>query len=571
MRMRLVGAALGLACLSAASGEAQGAEVSARSAASFVDSVGVNVHMYYETTPYRESTLVADKLAALGVRHVRDGLVTNRPDHYAALRALAARGIKSNLIMGRPGHRHGTLDELLRTLQGELLGAVESVEGPNEYDVAGDPLWAGALRDYQTRLYRSVKENPSLASLPVIGPSLVRPDSHDILGDVSSELDFGNLHSYPGGQQPQLANFGRTLPQALTDAAKNSKEKPVIATETGYHGALASEGGHPPASERASGIYIPRLYLEYFRLGFARTFLYELLDEQPDPGRADPEANFGLLRSDFSEKPAYVGLKRLLELLGDQGAAAPPSLRYSLTGDVQGVQQVLLAKRDGSLYLCLWSSDSVFDVGRRLDLSPPARRVTLALEQPMQSAEVYRPGSSPAPLTRVKNPSKLDLDVPPDVTVVRLSGGSSTSGPRHHGPAVRAPRSSEASSAEVRSILTSSADATLRALKRRGARSVARRGRFAIVGRRLPAGSYRVSAHVGRAGRRAASDGKRTLIANRTAHLERAGGETIRVRLTRRGRRVLSKRTGMTLTISLALRSPSGERSAIRRGVRLAP
>ena len=63
---------------------------------------------------------------------------------------------------------------------------------------------------------------------------------------------------------------------------------------------IESTDDQPPVSERAAGIYVPRLLLENFREGIARTYIYELVDMSRDPDREKGFAGFGLLRSNSS-------------------------------------------------------------------------------------------------------------------------------------------------------------------------------------------------------------------------------------------------------------------------------
>ena len=76
--------------------------VAAVQADSVVDSYGVGVHLAWLDTPYRNADTVADKLAELGVRHVRDDLYQDNPGQYAAIKTVADRGVKFDLIMGDP-------------------------------------------------------------------------------------------------------------------------------------------------------------------------------------------------------------------------------------------------------------------------------------------------------------------------------------------------------------------------------------------------------------------------------------------------------------------------------------
>jgi hypothetical protein len=303
----------------------------------------------------------------------------------------------------------------------DLGGAVDAVEGPNEYDMRGHPNWTAELRDYQQRLYGAINGDPSLAAIPVIGPSIVHRSHQEELGDISGMLDYGNIHSYPYGEPPES-----NVSFQLERAGANSGAKPVIATETGYHTALSWDGEHPPVSEDAMATYVPRFFLGYFGRGISRTFSYELVDETPDPANADRESNFGLLRNDFSPKPAFVALRNLIAVLADPGPAfAPRSLGYSVGGSRAGLQQVLLQKRDGSFYLALWRATSVWDPSAEAALDPPSEAVTLSFDRRVTSARRYLPNVSPegSPL-RLHGDRPLTVEVGPRVVILRLTFGA---------------------------------------------------------------------------------------------------------------------------------------------------
>lgn len=399
----------------------------ARTAGSFVDSIGVNIHSSYSDTPYGERfDAVKAKLADLGVRHVRDGLEPERPDQYDALNELAATGIKSTLILGEPAIGSAGLAELIATLKANVRDAAEAIEGPNEIDMWGDASELPHLAGYQQDLHAAVKGDPSLAGLPVIGPSLVQPRNQEALGDISGQLDFGNIHSYPNGLSPE-----GNLSNHLDRAARNSGSKPVMATETGYNTASGETGELDPVSERAMAVYMPRLYLEYFRRGVARTFAYELLDE--GTGGSDPEDNFGLLRNDLSEKPAFAALRNTIDILDDSGPAfAPATVAYTLGGDTGDLHHLLLQKSDGTFYLALWRAEDVWDPASRRDLEAPEGRVTLELGRQAVGAEAYLPttSSSPAYTLPASSDRPLGVKVGAQVTIVRFTLGDKTTAGR---------------------------------------------------------------------------------------------------------------------------------------------
>ncbi len=417
-------AVLIVALVVVAAAPASAAAVQARPADSFVDSIGVNVHLPDDGTPYGERFgEVRDDLQSLGVRHVRDVLFVGVPEEYRRLRELADLDIHSTLILGDPDDGSWVLGELLALVRDGLGDSVEAVEGPNEFSTRGGPEWQPHLVAYQRRLYEAVAADPALAGLPVLGPSIVHGDQ-DELGDVSDWLDFGNIHSYPQGGPPDK------LGSAIARAEINSGSKPILATETGYNTALSWTGENPPVSEAAMATYMPRLFFEYFRWGIARTFAYELVDEHDDPGLANREDHFGLLRHDLSEKPAFAALRNTIAILADPGPAfAAGSLEYTLSdggvelpgGESPELHKVLLQRRDGSFDLALWRPTSVWDQAAQQPQDPGEAPVTVGLPPGYFAAAVYRPSQSAEPVWTSSLPSdSLSLEVGPEVAIVKL-------------------------------------------------------------------------------------------------------------------------------------------------------
>ena len=57
-------------------------------------------------------------------------------------------------------------------------------------------------------------------------------------------------------------------------------------TETGFHSALNNPPNrHKPTSRQAEAIYMPRLYLEYFRCGILRSYKYQFADDRTEEER----------------------------------------------------------------------------------------------------------------------------------------------------------------------------------------------------------------------------------------------------------------------------------------------
>jgi PASTA domain len=480
--LRMVGApaAAAIAVALLALPAPSGAAVKARQADSFVDSIGVNVHLTYSDTPYfQRFDAVRERLEELGIRHIRDGLDPESADQHRKLGELAAAGIGSTLILGSPAEGEGTPEELVSVVKNELSGDVDTVEGPNEYSTtSGDSEWVAHLTAYQQQLYEEVKGDPTLSSLPVIGPSLVHNDQ-STLGDISGTLDYGNIHSYPMGEPPEHG-----LGSAINHAELNSGPKPIVATETGYDTALNWSGENPGVSEQAMATYVPRLFLEYFRWGIVRTFSYELVDEHVDEGEESREDHFGLLRNDLSEKPAFAALRNTIRLLEDPGPSfAPGALDYSLIedgaelagGESKGLHKVLLEKRDGTFYLALWRLSSVWNAERREPIASPPEPVTLEVRPGIEAAAEYQPNASSGPIWSVSHPTgPLTIEVGPQIVIVELKPGTGDAQPLPTDASTPTP---EGSSPGRRCAVPRLKGRTLKSARRRLARSGCRVGR----------------------------------------------------------------------------------------------
>ncbi len=400
---------------------AEAAPQRAATANSFIESIGVATHFTYTDTAYGRFAELKSRLAELGVHHIREDLLPNRPDQYQHLNELAAQGIGSTLIMGSPGNGIGTLEGLLGTVRSKLA-RVDALEGPNEYYLSGQPNWTTLADNYQRALYEKAKANPATASIPVLGPTTIFWQNGE-LGNISNYLDYGTIHPYPGGY-PEEEYEGRHI----EFAARSSAAKPVVATETGYHNALNSNDGHPPVSEAAAATYMPRVFLSSFEQGVARTFVYELVDEQPNPELNNLEDHFGLLRNDLTPKPAFTAIENMIGILEDPGAEfTPGSVDYQVSGNTESLHKVLLQKRDGSYYLALWRATSVWNPTTKTPIEPGAANVTVRFNTPFASVQRYTPNTSAAPVSNYGAASSVNVSVGPQVTILELTPSGSPS------------------------------------------------------------------------------------------------------------------------------------------------
>lgn len=383
---------------------------------SVVDSVGVNIHLHFGDTVYRNFPLIEKLLQDLGVRHTRDGLIdTTWQPYYDRHIALGRLGIRS-IFITTPAES----DALLVSWPQRVPGAFEGYEAPNEYDNSHDAHWAQTLQAFLPRLYRAVKSHPATAQYPVIGPSVIRPNDFAPLADLGDSFDYANLHNYFAGRNPGTGGWGAngygSIPFNMKLASSAWPNKPMMSTETGYY----TDAGHDAIPESIEGEYVPRVVLEQMLHGIVRTYFYELIDENSTA--KGNEGYFGLAHGDGSPKPAFTALKNMIALYADPGPSFdPPNLEFSLQGASGNVHHLLAARRDGSYELAIWLEEQNYDVNaKQVKVSTPVP-VKFTTHRTFAKAEVVQfseDGSTR--VTKVKPGASIPLTVSERLLVLRL-------------------------------------------------------------------------------------------------------------------------------------------------------
>ncbi len=425
----------------------EAAPVTARSADSVVDSIGVNVHLGYDDRVYNEFPRIKAGLQELGIRHYRDGLENPAFKGHIKKRhnELGRAGIRGTFLAGLP------IEQVLAAAD-LVADSLEAFEGQNEIlniYVKWDDAKRDAARKHQRELYKTkphpngathrsstqarwdtVKASPNWRDTPVIGPSAVGHEGYVALGNLSAYMDIGNAHAYPLGPAPAVpeSNYFKELASAGIVAPG----KPMMVTETGYQTGDNKEGNQR-VSLAASGKYAPRLFLENFNRGILRSFWYELINQGTDQGQ---ESNFGLLNKDFSLKPSGLAVKNLIALLGEaryndktrkweqpNPAFKPGSLDFTLSGDMANVHSTLLQKSNGKFYLCLWQEVPSYnhDNAVEADIAVTPVPISLHFATPIAAAALYAPtkNTEAAPLAVDKN--RIALNVPDEVVILELT------------------------------------------------------------------------------------------------------------------------------------------------------
>jgi hypothetical protein len=390
----------------------------ANSSDAFVDSVGINVHLHSRDTPYSNFPRVQQALQDLQVRHVRDGLIdTTWKEYYDRHNQLGRAGIKGIFITS-PNQS----EQLLLDYPRRMKDSFEGYEAPNEYDQGHDEHWPATMTSFLENLNQNVKSDSGTSRFPVIGPSLTRPDSFGKLRGLCS-FDYANLHNYFAGRNPGTRGWGSngygSIAWNLSNVGALCNGKPVMTTETGYQTDAGSKQGIP---EEVAARYVPRVFLEQWLRGIRRTYLYELIDLPS--ARSTGDTGFGLLRSDYSPKPAYSALMNLLRMLVDPGPAyATQELGFKLTGDLSDVHHLLLQKRNGVFYLALWLEESSYDIDGKKAISVPTHHVIVQNDKEVGMRQHVFDKSGAMQALALDNSSKHEVEVSDSVTVLEIDDG----------------------------------------------------------------------------------------------------------------------------------------------------
>jgi hypothetical protein len=356
------------------------------SAATFLDSVGINVHFSHRDTPYFfDFDKVVSLLKDIGITHLRDDAVyasyVNRDyEYYRRVRFVAGAGFRFALVC------QDALNGYIFTPPRELPDiydwcdqSIDIFEGANEPNLTRNPRINPAISaDHQRSIYATVKATPSLKDIIVASPSYIQK-SIPLAENLSDAVDWINLHPYPGREHPETNGPG-ALDGFVVSAERIFGKKPMLISETGYHTAVETKGPWLPVSESIKTRYLPRLLLWNFINGIKRTYIYELIDSVNN-GLADSESNLGLVDYNGNPKSSFSAVKQLLTLFRAPSAqnVAGPDLEFELNGDYGDLLTAAFKRDDGSHLFFSWLGVSGWERNARVAQPPVERKYIIAI------------------------------------------------------------------------------------------------------------------------------------------------------------------------------------------------
>lgn len=392
-------------------------------------SIGVNVHSGYSDTSYYDKTRLLAKVQELGITRVRDGIAKNQNGNEIFLRAAISAGINVNLLIGNPDSSYnaygvGESATFVAALKSSAAntgwaGTFTTLEGPNEWNLRKNsrPQWSSELAQMYGEYQTALNNDPALVDVLLNGPAISG------LGDYPNYIDYNqetlNLHPYRGDVRPERVGTSESIDLAISSGKVSTGEKPVLATEMGYHNAIYSTSFRG-VSEAVHAHYIIRELFWDKSQGLFAMYIYQLFDQKPDnSAKDDKEAWFGIYAVEgnpASAKETWTlrrklpgdAIMRLTAALADSGTGTlPTTLPFKVNTKPGNALVYPMARKDGTYQIGLVMSNELWDTTNKVALTESTGTVTLEFtaastvdsSRPSVDATVTRLGTDITTLT----------------------------------------------------------------------------------------------------------------------------------------------------------------------------
>ncbi|MFM0263455.1 calcium-binding protein [Paraburkholderia sediminicola] len=400
--------------------------VRAMPADTFIETLAVITHVNYTDGAYVNVRNVADDLAWLGIHHVRDYAPGGSPP-FSSYVYLAQHGVKFNFLTGSNFTESIGQAAKLNVI---VPGSVTAIEGFNEINNWPVPYHGltgtAAGLAVQREIYARVHATPELKGVHVYDLTGYDDKSVETRADSA---DYANQHVYPqNGEQPTYNANGDRWMGAAIDAVKKF-QLPLVITEFGYFSMPQAGWYMLGVDEPTQAKGVLNGYMDAAVAGVKRTFVYELLDQKPDPQNKSGEMHYGLFRNDNSPKQVAHAIRNLTSILNagttlranDTTGAARGTLAYRLSEMPVSANSVLLQKKDGRFVLALWNETPIWDRAAGTPLTSPPAPVELDFGVKASRVDLYDPLVSAAPLASHRDLRQLTVNVPDHVILLEVT------------------------------------------------------------------------------------------------------------------------------------------------------
>ena len=391
--------------------------VQARGAAEFLDSMGICAVIYDNAT---HESIVVPRLAELGIQHLRVGLKKVGDNHRGNGQIMLNR-VKE---LGEAGYKITglwscwySMDDFLTITEFLLPNSIYQAEGPNEpwnghenFKWEGEK-WPKGPALYMEDMHTALKSRETTRNIPILSFS----GTTSAYKSIEQWLDYGNEHIYSDNGE-SLTEKGQLQKLIERCRATQYPTKPLQFTEAGYN---SDPKGYRGTSIEVQARGVPRIFLETFKSGIVRTFIYGLIMKD--------DAGFSLLHPDGQPKPAFLAVKAMREILKDTAVEGftPGSLAFQVEAPVPSVHHLLLQRSDGVFFLCLWNDIGGWDAKTKKDKRNPDQSVQISFAKNPSKVSSYRPltNGKDALETKTVMDQKMTVDVPDHPLILEIVPG----------------------------------------------------------------------------------------------------------------------------------------------------
>lgn len=334
----------------------------------FRESVAIATHLSYNDGLYADAPATLKELQYLGIRHVRDGIVTgtqsNEVNALHSIRYLMAAGIRFTFILG------GSQDvdagvRRIGELAAEFPHSVDAVEGPNEVDnvpVPGPGTPDENALSFQRRLYQAVHHNPRLLGVPVL---FMTGSPRVSLAKNAGLADAQNTHPYAqAGQMPW-----EWILRADRSSYIEAPGFPKATTESGYSTTL--KGNYNGVDPDTQAELVLTNMFDLFLTGHTLNALYQLREAYPNAS-INADTGYGLFSFDGSPKPAAIAIHRFMSRFNDQPAMLRGIPPIQIEGARGTTHAMVLASSRGRLSIWVWDEAMIWDPNQQKRDTPRA-------------------------------------------------------------------------------------------------------------------------------------------------------------------------------------------------------
>ncbi|WP_143540738.1 hypothetical protein [Rhizobium sp. L43] len=382
-------------------------------AADFQYSLGVNIHIGFKDTSYKNIDRVIDNLDYLGITNVRDHV----PAYDWMLKdynKLADAGIKMDLVLTPVNGSYDLPSNIsyLKKIYMHNSQAVRFVEGANEVLLNNYRYKGGNhvsdMVGLQRDLYNMVHQIPLLGALDVLGLTGGGTDKnlYASIGDLSPYADYANVHYYsPFGVVPGTFWAQFTALDKSLYASKNH----AVMSETGYNTFNDQSG----VSEKIQAVYGLETILRAKSEGYDLTYLYELQDQKLDGEKATRQNHYGLFNFDGTPKLAAIAIHNFMEILktgpSQVSPAVDPALdRLKIEGLGTIAQTLIINEENGAYDLVIWRNDEMWDYKTHSEIDRPKRDIVVTFGT-RSNVRVYDPLHDDTFLVKYDDTSKVSV------------------------------------------------------------------------------------------------------------------------------------------------------------------